>query len=222
MNQILIGNKNKLDDSFIEKNLKNKKKFIVILLISILLCLILIIYLFYKHYTINQNSNFSQKLTDNFEISKLYIDSSNNYKTSITSTSSTNNEIFIIGIIEIKSLNINYPILSTYTDDYSTIAPCKIAGPMPNQIGNLCIAAHNYNNSTFFSNISNLSFGEIITIYDVDGNSLDYEVIENSEIDFDNLDCLSQDTNNKKLLTLITCTNINNTTRYMIKAKEKE
>lgn len=32
--------------------------------------------------------------------------------------------------------------------------------------GNLCIAAHNYKNDTFFSNISKLEIGDLITIYD--------------------------------------------------------
>ena len=32
--------------------------------------------------------------------------------------------------------------------------------------GNLCIAAHNYKDGTFFSNISELEIGDIITIYD--------------------------------------------------------
>ena len=74
--------------------------------------------------------------------------------------------------------------------------------------GNLCIAAHNYKDGTFFSNISELEIGDIITIYDI---------YKSNEKD---LSCISQDTNNMKIITLITCDNIDNSKRVIIKAKE--
>jgi sortase (surface protein transpeptidase) len=41
------------------------------------------------------------------------------------------------------------------------------------------------------------------------------------ETNYDNLDCTSQDTNGKKEITLITCNNINNDKRIVVKASEK-
>ena len=163
---------------------------------------------------------FLGKLTDSFEISRLYY-SPNNDK-DYSTTLPDNNKFDIIGIIEIKSLGLNYPILSNYSDEFLKIAPCRIAGPSPNEVGNLCIAAHNYNNSTFFSKISLLNISDIITIYDISGNSIDYEVYENKEVNFDDLNCLSQDNVDKKELTLLTCNNSNANKRIIIKAKEKE
>ena len=47
------------------------------------------------------------------------------------------------------------------------IAPCRFYGPMPNEVGNICIAGHNYNSYKFFSRLKNLSIGDVITIFDL-------------------------------------------------------
>ena len=49
-------------------------------------------------------------------------------------------------MIEIPSIDLHYPIISEISEDNLKIAPCKFYGSMPNEIGNLCIAAHNYKN----------------------------------------------------------------------------
>ena len=72
----------------------------------------------------------------------------------------------VIGIIKIDSIKISYPILSKINDDLLKISPCRFYGPMPNQIGNLCIAAHNYNDNRFFSKLDKLQNNDIIYIYD--------------------------------------------------------
>lgn len=77
------------------------------------------------------------------------------------------NNFTVIGLIEIKSIGINYPIISSYNDDLLKISPCRFYGPMPNEIGNLCIAGHNYNSYKFFSRLKKLSNGDIITIFDL-------------------------------------------------------
>lgn len=77
------------------------------------------------------------------------------------------NTFTVIGLIEIKKININYPIISSYNDELLKIAPCRFYGPMPNEVGNLCIAGHNYNSYKFFSKLKNLSIGDNVTIYDL-------------------------------------------------------
>ena len=71
-------------------------------------------------------------------------------------TASDGTIYYTIGVINIPSINVNYPILSTYTDELLKIAPCRFHGPNPNEVGNLCIAGHNYKNSKFFSKVPNL------------------------------------------------------------------
>lgn len=86
--------------------------------------------------------------------------------------------------------------------------------------GNLCIAGHNYNNYQFFSRLKKLQIGDVISIYDLSGEKVNYEVYLSSEIDFEDLSCTEQNTNGKREITLITCNNIKNR-RRLIKAVEK-
>lgn len=133
-------------------------------------------------------------------------------------TASDGTSYYTIGVINIPSINVNYPILSTYTDELLKIAPCKFHGPNPNEVGNLCIAGHNYRNSKFFSKIPNLQLGDTIEITDLSGRMLTYTVYDKFIVNPDELACTSQLTNGKKEITLITCTN-DNKQRHIIKAR---
>lgn len=76
---------------------------------------------------------------------------------------------YTIGQIYIPSINCQYPILSSETENFDTllkIAPCKFHGANPNEIGNFCIVGHNYKNSQFFSKVPKMQNGDIIEITD--------------------------------------------------------
>ena len=133
-------------------------------------------------------------------------------------TASDGTIYYIIGVINIPSINVNYPILSTYTDELLKIAPCRFHGPNPNEVGNLCIAGHNYKNSKFFSKVPNLQLGDKIEITDLSGRMLTYTVYDKFIVNPDELECTSQLTNGNKEITLITCTN-DNKQRHIIKAR---
>ena len=90
---------------------------------------------------------------------------------------------------------------------------------MPNKIGNMCIAGHNYNSYKFFSKLKDLKIGDKINIYDLYGKKITYSVYDSYEIDYTDLSPLNQDTNGKREITLITCNNIKNR-RRVIKATE--
>lgn len=85
--------------------------------------------------------------------------------------------------------------------------------------GNFCIAGHNYNNYQFFSRLKKLNIGDVIDIYDIKGRKISYEVYDSFETDYDDLSCISQNTEGKREITLVTCNNIKNR-RRVIKAKE--
>ena len=133
-------------------------------------------------------------------------------------TASDGTIYYTIGVINIPSINVNYPILSTYTDELLKIAPCRFHGPNPNEVGNLCIAGHNYKNSKFFSKVPNLQLGDKIEITDLSGRMLTYTVYDKFIVNPDELECTSQLTNGNKEITLITCTN-DNKQRHIIKAR---
>ena len=85
--------------------------------------------------------------------------------------------------------------------------------------GNLCIAGHNYVDNKLFSKIYQLELGDLIKIYDLNGTLINYEVFDIDEILYNDFSCTNQDTNNKKIVTLITCNNMTGN-RICIKALE--
>ncbi len=87
--------------------------------------------------------------------------------------------------------------------------------------GNLCIAAHNYKNDTFFSNISKLETNDKIKITDNFGITLEYETYDIKKANQNDLSCINQATNSLREITLITCDSSNDNFRIIVKAREK-
>lgn len=130
---------------------------------------------------------------------------------------------YTIGKINIPSINCNYPILTSETESFDTllkIAPVKFYGANPNEIGNLCIVGHNYRNSQFFSKVPQLENGDIIEITDTFGETIKYEVYDKYITVNTDTSCISQLTEGKREITLITCTDENDENRVIIKARE--
>ena len=123
------------------------------------------LYLAYSYQARNYKESLAEGLFNSFSLSTLYSQNSN-YVASPMQQESIKSDFSVIGIIKIDSIKISYPILSNINDNLLKIAPCRFYGPMPNQVGNLCIAAHNYNDNRFFSKLGKLKKGDIIFIYD--------------------------------------------------------
>ena len=127
-----------------------------------------------------------------------------------------------IGSIQIPKIKVEYPILAQSNDVKEEeanlkISPVKFFGPNINEIGNLCIAGHNYRNSRFFSKVPTLEYGDIINITDLSGNIIEYKVYNVYTVDPKDLSCTDQDTDGRKDITLITCTN-DSQLRVIVKA----
>ena len=86
--------------------------------------------------------------------------------------------------------------------------------------GNVCIAAHNYDNDKFFSRINTLYNNDLIYIYNLNGKREEYYVVKNYETEYNDTSCTNQNTNGKSELTLVTCNNVNNN-RVIVKAIKK-
>jgi LPXTG-site transpeptidase (sortase) family protein len=205
MNQILITKK------YIYKSRKKRIRFKLQFYISAILFIILTTVFSTLTYSKSKNEEISKELLDSFSNS-LYA----NYQNDIISK--VNNNSFVIGIIEIEKIKLNYPILSTQSKELLEISPCRFAGPLPNNVGNLCIAGHNYADKRFFGRLKELSLNDKISIYDLSGKKLDYIIYEKREILSTDLSCTSQETNGNIIVTLITCNNISGK-RLQIKAK---
>ena len=198
-------------------NNKKIKKYKIQLFISILLILFIGIYLLFFYNNLHFNENFSNDLLNSFYIQKLYF--YNNYNYSTLESDLTKNTS-VIGIIEIPKINIKYPILSEANENLLKISPCRFYGPLPNQIGNLCIAAHNYNDNRFFGNLYKLEINDIIKINDINNICITYSIYAKYELPSSDISCINQYTNNKKEITLVTCNNINKK-KLIVKALEQ-
>ena len=138
-------------------------------------------------------------------------------------TASDGTVYYTIGQINIPSINCQYPILSSDTENYDTllkIAPVKFHGANPNDVGNLCIVGHNYRNSQFFSKVPDLVNGDIIEITDTFGETVQYEVYDKYIVNESDTSCTSQLTDGKREITLITCTDASDENRVIVKARE--
>lgn len=214
MNQIL-GNAFFKNNSYYKKD---KKKFKYILYISISIIIICIICYIILKYNSNKKEKIAKGLVSQYNITTLYT-SNNNYTTSYTSQENPQKDPFVIGLLKIDKIKLMYPILSESSKELLKISPCRFYGPMPNEIGNLCIAGHNYVDNKLFSKIHLLETNDIINLYDLTGKSLEYIVYKKDEVKKEDTSCLDQNTNGFRELTLITCNNVKGT-RVVIKAKE--
>ena len=206
MNQIL----------YVKSNKSNKTLKFIYRLLFFFFCIASLtfsIILSIKIYKIYLNQRISKKLTDSYSISTLYSDNES------YSNIPLNNNPFVIGIIRIDKINLNYSILSSINNDLLDISVCRFAGPMPNEIGNLCIAGHNYVDYKLFSRLNELELNDIVIIYDLYGTSIKYHIYDIYETNPKDTSCTFQNTNNQRIITLITCNNVNGK-RLVIHAKE--
>lgn len=125
----------------------------------------------------------------------------------------------IIAIISIDKLGVKYPVLKDASAENLKVAPTKFWGADPNEVGNFCVAGHNYGNSKYFSKLSNLVIGDIVKVMDTKGNDVSYKVYAKDVIGEDDSSCTSQMTDGKKEVTLITCT-ANKSERLAVKCVE--
>lgn len=123
------------------------------------------------------------------------------------------------GIIEIPKIDIKYPIVSTTSDEAMKIAITKFWGDGINEIGNYCMAGHNYKNGTMFGKTKYLNIGDTIKMTDLNLNTVEYKVFKIYTIDPDDVTCIESVEPNTREITLITCTN-GHKNRLIIKARE--
>lgn len=222
MNQILylkteIDDCRNINEDTFYLNKRNKSKsYYIIFGISIILITAFFIYICFYIYNLKKKDSLSKSLSQSFSISTLYSDN-NSYAPSFAQSTSESNP-FIIGVIEIDKINLHYPILSYATTESLKISPARFAGPLPNEVGNLCIAGHNNIDNSFFGKLTLLDIGDEVKIYDLTGNFLKYIIYDRFEVNNSDFSCTSQDTKGEKIITLMTCNSLKDT-RIIFKAK---
>lgn len=214
MNQILIQPKNSTMQ-YLKKNQYCLQFWFSFSIALIFLCIFIT-----NIYQMNQQEKISKRLLNNYSLTTLYQNLEDTQNIVTTEKVQVNNsDPFVIGMIRIDKINLNYPILSESNYDLLKISLCRFAGPMPNEIGNLCIAGHNYVDYKLFSRLHELENGDKIDIYDLNGIKITYAVFDKFEVKANDLSCTNQNVGENRIITLLTCNNINGK-RTVIKAKE--
>ena len=121
--------------------------------------------------------------------------------------------------LTIPKINLETYVFEDYDEDAMWICPTKYFGPNPNEEGNYCIAAHNYDKENMFNHIIELEKGDIIYLSDNENGIVEYEVYDIYKVKPTDNTPLEQNTNGKTELTLITCSDYSSK-RIIVKARK--
>ncbi len=169
---------------------------------------------------IEQNESNDNTIKNNE--TKVNIDAKDNNTSTQKSTTNKSTTKYkgydVIATLSIPSLKIEYPVLSKTSDKLLNISLNKYWGANPNEVGNMVVVGHNFNDGKFFSALPKIKKGSIVKITDNTGKTLEYTVYETDVISpYDN-SCTSQLTDGHTEITLITCYN-HGTQRFIAKAR---
>ena len=104
-----------------------------------------------------------------------------------------------IGCLTIPSLGLELPIMATWNYPKLRIAPCRYTGSL--YLDNLVLMAHNYDRH--FGKIRDLRSGDRLTFTDMEGTTVEYEVVALEILDST---AIEEMTAGEFDLTLFTCT----------------
>ena len=121
--------------------------------------------------------------------------------------------------LKIDKLKIDTCVLEDYTKNAMETCVTKFFGPNPNEIGNFCITGHNYITKNMFGYLYTLKNGDTLTLTDNQNGTISYKIYHKYKAKANQTYGLSQRTNGKREVTLITCCNYSNE-RLIIKARE--
>ena len=122
----------------------------------------------------------------------------------------------VSAILEIPKIGLKDYVIEDYSVQALKVSIAKFWGGEPNEIGNFCIAGHNYKN---FLNIAELTVGDEIILKDNYNGEISYVIYDIFTVLPQDTTCLSQKTEGKREVTLITCTK-DIKQRIILKARE--
>lgn len=164
----------------------------------------------------------TQEKENKNEIEKQIKKDEDNNKIANNEIPSKYNGYPVIAKLEIEKINLDTLVLKEHNKQTLATSVTKFFGANPNEIGNFCIAGHNYITKNMFHNLKKVNVGDKIKLTDLTGRSINYKVYKKSTVLPNETQCLSQKTNGRTELTLITCTT-DSSKRIVIKAiKEGE
>lgn len=123
----------------------------------------------------------------------------------------------VIAKLEIPKIDLETYVISEYSNQALGVSVTKFYGGNPNEVGNFCIAGHNYITKNMFHDLKNLSIGDTFTLIDTNHHEGFYKIYSVETVEPDETQCLSQKTDGRIEVTLITCTT-DSSKRIIVKA----
>ena len=123
----------------------------------------------------------------------------------------------VIAKLEIPKIDLETYVISEYSNQALGVSVTKFYGGNPNEVGNFCIAGHNYITNNMFHDLKKLSVGDTFTLTDNNAHEGIYKIYLVETVEPDETQCLSQKTNGRIEVTLITCTT-DSSKRIIVKA----
>lgn len=120
----------------------------------------------------------------------------------------------------IPKINLETYILGDYSKEGMKVCASKFWGPSPNEIGNFCIAGHNYDKENMFNHLIDLEIGDVLYLLDNENGKVEYKIYDIYKVKPENIEPISQETNGKRVITLITCVNYSQN-RLIVQAVEE-
>ena len=120
----------------------------------------------------------------------------------------------------IPKINLETYILEDYSKEGMKVCASKFWGPNPNEIGNFCIAGHNYDKENMFNHLIDLEIGDALYLLDNENGKVEYKIYDIYKVKPENIEPISQETNGKRVITLITCVNYSQN-RLIVQAVEE-
>ena len=176
------------------------------------------IYGIYKESTISDTPNKTAIINENnTELIKTNVNSYEKNKNVIKEKIAKEYKGYVVSAkLEIPKIKLDTYVLDEKSEDAMWICPTKYYGPEPNEVGNYCIAAHNYDKENMFNHIIDLKIGDKIYLTDNENGKIEYRVYDIYKTEPENTMPLMQ-TTEKTEITLITCSDYSSK-RIIVKA----
>lgn len=176
------------------------------------------IYGIYKESTISDIPNKTAIINENnTELIKNNVNINEKNKNSIKEKIAKEYKGYVVSAkLEIPKIKLDTYVLDEKSEEAMWVCPTKYYGPKPNEVGNYCIAAHNYDKENMFNHIIDLKIGDKIYLTDNENGKIEYRVYDIYKTEPENTMPLMQ-TTEKTEITLITCSDYSSK-RIIVKA----
>ncbi len=130
-------------------------------------------------------------------------------------------EYEVIAKLEVPKIKLDTNVLKQYNSEGMKVCASKFWGPEPNEIGNFCIAGHNYEKENMFNHLIDLEIGDELYLTDNKNGKIAYTICNIYKVKPQNTAPINQETNGNRMVTLITCVNYSQN-RLIVQAIENK